>query len=134
MPVLVHVNGEPDDPWHINMMPVGDGSFYLYLHGDLRQASKTKVGDRITIDLDFDDTYKNGPLHPMPEWFRIALVQSAVAKANWDKLPPSRQKEILRYFASLKSAEAKTRNSARALHVLSGNPGRFMARDWQDGS
>jgi hypothetical protein len=23
------------------MMPVGDGSFYLYLHGDIRKASGT---------------------------------------------------------------------------------------------
>ena len=29
LPVLVRINGEPENAWHINMMPVGDGSFYL---------------------------------------------------------------------------------------------------------
>jgi hypothetical protein len=33
MPVCIQVNGKPDQPWRINMMPIGDGSFYLYLHG-----------------------------------------------------------------------------------------------------
>ena len=32
MPVLVNVNDQPDPPWRINMMPVGNGDFYLYLH------------------------------------------------------------------------------------------------------
>jgi hypothetical protein len=45
--VLVRINGKPADAWRINMMPAGDGSFYLYLHGDLRKASGTAVGDRV---------------------------------------------------------------------------------------
>jgi hypothetical protein len=133
LPVLVQVNGQPVPPWHINMMPTGDGDFYLYLHGDVRQASKTKVGDTVTVDLDFDPEYHNGPLHPMPEWFANALTANPVAKENWQALPPSRQKEVLRYFSWLKSEEAVQRNLEKALHVLSGKPGRFMARPWQDG-
>jgi hypothetical protein len=37
MPVCIQVNGKPDQPWRINMMPIGDGSFYLYLHGTVRK-------------------------------------------------------------------------------------------------
>jgi uncharacterized protein YdeI (YjbR/CyaY-like superfamily) len=48
-------------------------------------------------------------------------------------LPPSRQKEILRYFARLKSEDARGRNLEKALHVLSGGKARFMARAWSDG-
>lgn len=134
MPVLVQINGQPRSPWHINMMPVGDGSFYLYLHGDVRKASGTKVGDKVEVYLEFDATYRGGPMHPIPEWFRIGLDSNPVAKANWDKLIPSRQKEILRYFSWLKSDEAKKRNLEKAMHVLSGKPGRFMARSWTKGS
>jgi hypothetical protein len=53
---------------------------------------------------------------------------------NWDALIPSRQKEILRYFSWLKSDDAKQRNLEKAMHVLSGNEGRFMARPWKGGS
>src|SRR6267142_5890395 len=69
LPVRVRVNGRPEKPWRINMMPAGDGSFYLYLHGDVRKASKTKVGDKVDAEVAFDTKYKNGPMHPMPSWF-----------------------------------------------------------------
>jgi len=133
LPVLVRIDGQPRRAWRINMMPAGDGSFYLYLHGDVRKASSTKVGDRVEVEVSFDAAYRNGPMHPMPAWFRSALARHPKARKSWDALVPSRQKEILRYFSWLKSAEARARNVERALHVLSGKPGRFMARDWKDG-
>ena len=33
-------------PARVNLMPVGDGTFYLYLNGPIRTASATAVGDR----------------------------------------------------------------------------------------
>jgi hypothetical protein len=134
MPVLVQINGQPKPAWRINMMPLGDGSFYLYLHGDVRKASNTKVGDIVKVDVSFDEEYKRGPMHPMPDWFRVALEQNPTAKANWNALLPSRQKEILRYFSWLKTDDARTRNLDKAMHVLSGKHGRFMARSWTKGS
>ncbi len=133
MPVVVQINGKPEPAWHINMMPVGDGSFYLYLHGEVRKASKTKVGDMVTVSVSFDADYKNGPMHPMPSWFRSALAKNRPARKAWDQLIPSRKKEMLRYFAQLKSDEARTRNLEKAIRVLSGHKERFMARSWVDG-
>jgi hypothetical protein len=132
MPVLVRVNGKPEKPWRINMMPVGDGSFYLYLHGHVRKASGTKAGDFVTVELEFDGDYKNGPMHRMPSWFRIALAKNSRARKTWEALIPSRKKELLRYFAELKSAEAQTRNLQRAIHVLAGGKARFMGRVWNE--
>jgi hypothetical protein len=106
----------------------------LYLHGDVRKASNTKVGDTVNVEVKFDSSYKNGPLHPMPLWFSTALKKNKEAKKNWEQLIPSRKKEILRYFSWLKSQEAIDRNLERALNVLSGRPGRFMARSWNEGS
>jgi len=133
MPVLVQVNGQPKPAWSINMMPMGNGDFYLYLHGDVRKASHTQVGDGVEVEVRFDHSYQNGPQHPMPEWFQVSLAQNAVAQAAWDALIPSRQKEMLRYFASLKSDEARERNLQRALHVLSGHEAQFMGRPWKHG-
>ncbi len=133
MPVVVRINGKPENPWRINMMPIGDGSFRLYLHGEVRKASNTRVGDLVRVEVRFDEDYKSGPNHAMPVWFRTALAKNPLAKKNWDTLIPSRRKEILRYFCQLKSAPACARNLDRALHVLSGKPGRFMARSWTRG-
>ena len=134
MPVLVRINDKPARPWRINMMPAGDGSFYLYLHGDVRKVSSTGVGDRARVEIDFDPSYRNGPQHPMPAWFRQALAGNPQARKNWRALIRSRKKEILRYFSRLNSPEACARNLAKALHVLSGKAGRFMARAWRNGS
>jgi hypothetical protein len=130
MPVRVQVNGKPDTPWRINLMPVGDGDFFLYLHGQVRKASGTGVGDVVSIALAFDDEYKGGPAHPMPTWFGNKLDRNPKARKGWANLTPSRRKEILRYFAGLKSPAAQERNVRRALHVLAGGSARFMARDW----
>ena len=103
---------------------------YLYLHGSVRKASGTNVGDVVSVTLAFDDDYAGGPAHLMPAWFGHALDRNPDAQAGWNRLTPSRQKEILRYFAGLKSAAAQERNLRGALHVLAGGQARFMARDW----
>jgi hypothetical protein len=128
LPVRIRVNGRPEKPWRINLMPIGDGSFYLYLHGDVRKASRTKVGDAVTVELEFDDEYRSGPAHPMPSWFKTALNRNRRARQAWSELIPSRQKEILRYFSHLKTPEAQARNVQRAIHFLSGRKGRFVGR------
>jgi hypothetical protein len=133
MPVLVHINGEPEPPHRINLMPAGDGGFFLYLDATVRKASGTKVGDAVRVGLAFNADYRGGPDEPMPRWFSQALGRNPAAKQGWSRLPPSRQKEILRYFARLKSEEARARNLEKALHVLAGGQARFMARAWSEG-
>ena len=112
------------------MMPLGDGSYRLYMNGEVREASNLRVGDDLVLHIEFDDEYKGGPEHPMPSWFHDELSRSPLALQGWEKLPPSRRKEIIRYFVRLKSEPARRRNTEKALHVLSGGAGRFMAREW----
>jgi uncharacterized protein YdeI (YjbR/CyaY-like superfamily) len=86
------------------------------------------------VEVGFDARYRKGPQHPVPSWLKAALQRNPRAAKNWDALIPSRRKEILRYFARLKSPEARKRNLERALHVLSGRKGRFMARASDSGA
>jgi hypothetical protein len=134
MPVRITINGKPARaPWRINMMPVGDGSFFLYLHEHVRKASGTKVGDIVTVTIEFDEAYRGGPGDPVPRWFSAELRRNPAAQKGWKALTPSRQKEIVRYLIRLKSPEARQRNVAKALHVLAGGEARFMARAWSGG-
>lgn len=130
MPVLVQVNGEPDPGWPVNMMPAGDGSFYLYLDGRLRRASGTDVGDMVEISVVFDHAYRSGPQHDMLPEFALRLDGDPRARSRWESLPPSLRKEVLRYLANLKSDAARQRNVEQAIHVLGGAKARFLARDW----
>jgi hypothetical protein len=134
MPVLVQVNGAPAKPWRINMMPRGDGGFFLYLHGEVREATGVGVGDTVEVSVAFDEAYRGGPAHPIPAAFANGLKRDTAAAAAWEALTPSLRKEALRRFASVKSDDAKTRNIEAALAVLGGAPGRFMARDWKGGA
>jgi hypothetical protein len=133
MPVTIRINGEPADGWCINLMPVGDGSFFLYLHERIRKASGTKTGDTASVTIEFDATYRGGPADPVPRWFSVELRRNLAAQKGWKALPPSRKKEIVRYLARLKSVEARERNVRQALHVLAGGKARFMARAWSSG-
>jgi hypothetical protein len=133
MPVVVQVNGQPENPWHVNMMPSGNGNFYLYLHGDVRKASGTKVGETVIISLTFDVNYTSRP-DSLPDWFSDKLVTDPIALENWGNLPPSRQKEVVRNLLRLKSPIAQTRNLKQALFVLFGLDGRYMGRSWHNGS
>lgn len=130
LPVLVQVNGQPDPAWRVNMMPAGDGSFYLYLDGIVRKASGTDVGDTVDVSVAFDPAYRSGPQDEMLPEFAARLDDDAGVRARWDGLAPSLQKEILRYLANLKSDAARRRNIDRAIGVLGGAKARFLARDW----
>ncbi|HEU5358751.1 MAG TPA: DUF1905 domain-containing protein [Gemmatimonadales bacterium] len=133
LPVRIRIDGHPRTPWRINLMPRGDGSFYLYLHGSVRQASGTTVGDVVAVEIAFDAGYRGGPAQGIPPWFRKPLAANTRAAAAWKALAPSRQKEIVRYLVRLRSPEARARNSAKALAALSGKPVRFLARSWSGG-
>jgi Domain of unknown function (DUF1905)/Bacteriocin-protection, YdeI or OmpD-Associated len=133
LPVVVRLNGGPERAWTTNLMPVGEGQYVLYLHGAMRKAANVGVGDVVAIHLSVDHDYRNGPRDEMPEWFRAALDRDSRASINWTRLTPSRQKEVLRYFAALKTADARERNLRRAMIVLAGSSGRFLGRDWVDG-
>ncbi|HEV2290343.1 MAG TPA: YdeI/OmpD-associated family protein, partial [Gemmatimonadales bacterium] len=109
LPVCIRIDGHPRTPWRINLMPRGDGSFYLYLHGGVRQASGTTVGDVVAVEIAFDAGYRGGPAQRIPPWFRKPLAADPRAAAAWKELPPSRQKEIVRYLVRLKSPEARAR-------------------------
>jgi hypothetical protein len=88
----------------------------------------------VGVEIEFDSSYRSGPQHPTPRWFKLALVGNPQALKNWTALIPSRKKELLRYFARLSSSDARARNLTTALRVLSGETGRFMGRAWRNGS
>ena len=133
LPVLVRINGQPKKPWRINMMPAGDGSFYLYLREVVRKASETKVGDQVQVELSFDKAYTGGLSRALPSWFKVALEANPRATVAWNNLAPSRKKEVVRYFLALKSSEAKARNLRKVMDALLGQEVRFMARTWRGG-
>jgi hypothetical protein len=95
------------------------GMWRLYLNTPMRQAANVDVGDQVTISVQFD---KTPPKVPMSRKFALALSKNQTAKDAFQKLAPSRQKEILRYLNSLKQAETLERNIEKVIQFLQGEP------------
>ena len=93
------------------------GKWRLYLNTPMRNAAGKDVGDMIDIQIDFDDKPRTTPMHPK---LNKAFKENKEAKAAFEKLSPSRQKEILRYINFLKSEESVDKNIKRAISHLAG--------------
>ena len=97
----------------------------LYLNGPMRKVAGKDTGNTIDIKIDHDKEERKISVHAE---FEMALQKNKKAKTVFDKLPPSRQKEIHRYISNLKTAEAVDRNIRRAINFLIGKE-RFIGRD-----
>jgi len=93
------------------------GEWRLYLNTQMCVDSGVDVGDKVKIEIEFDPSPR---LVPMRSAFRLALSKNIQAKTAFEKLPPSHQKEILRYLNSLKSSDAVNKNVKRAILRLTG--------------
>jgi Bacteriocin-protection, YdeI or OmpD-Associated/Domain of unknown function (DUF1905) len=93
------------------------GHWRLYLNTPMRKAAQKKVGESANFSIGYDPAPR---IILMPEKFKQALRKNRIAKKTFDNLSPSRQKEITRYIANLKSEESVLRNIARAIGFLLG--------------
>jgi len=101
------------------------GKWRLYLNMPMRKAAEKDVGDIIDIQIDLDPLPRTTPVHPK---LKKAFKENPNAKKAFEKLSPSRQKEILRYINFLKSEESVERNVQRAVtHLTSSKP--FIGRE-----
>ena len=93
------------------------GKWRLYLNGPMRKAAGKDVGDIIEIQIDFDPRPRTTPIHAK---LKKAFKENPNAKKAFEKLSPSRQKEILRYINFLKSEESVDKNIKRIISHLAG--------------
>lgn len=112
-----------DRPFQAHLMPLGPkrtkaapGTHHrLYLNGLMRKAIGKDEGDRVKAVLELDLKPR---VEPMPPALAAALKKSPQAKAVFQDLSPSRQKEILRYLNHLKTPEALQRTLHEVLAYL----------------
>jgi hypothetical protein len=97
------------------LVPRRSSSPWLYLDMWMREAVGVTVGDyvRITLKRDFGSREL-----AVPAAFREALDGNNQAKAAWDALSPSRQREILTYLNFLKTPAALERNVQKTVAIL----------------
>jgi hypothetical protein len=101
------------------------GEWRLYINTTMLPNSPKRIGERIDVTVQFDSTDRT--ITPHPKFFK-ALNKHKDAKETFDSLPPSRQKEIIRYISNLKTEESVLNNIEKAIGFLLGK-NRFVGRD-----
>jgi low affinity Fe/Cu permease len=121
IPVRGTLNGHP----FIQTLVKYSGKWRLYLNTPMRKAAGIDVGDMAEVDIGFDPGERNVTLHPKLE---EAFRKNKKAKAAFDKLSLSRQKEIMKYINYLKTDESVNKNVERAIKFLTGGE-KFIGQD-----
>lgn len=113
IPVKGKLNGKP----FIQTVVKYRGAWRLYLNTPMRKAAGVDDGDMANVELDFDSKPRTILMHPE---LAKALAENKRAKAVFEKLIPSRKKEIVRYLNSMKTDESVKRNIKKILQHLAG--------------
>ncbi len=93
------------------------GLWRLYINTLMLKNSPKRIGETIEVTIEFDPRDRTIKPHPK---LTEALKNNVEAKAKFDNLSPSSQKEMVRYISSLKTEESRTRIIERAIDFLLG--------------
>lgn len=115
----IPVKGKLNGAKFIHNIVKYSGAWRLYLNGPMREAAGIDTGDMAHVEIDYDPKPR---VTPMPALLEKALKKNKTARAEFDKLSPSRQKEIQRYLNSMKTEESLARNVEKVLKHLVGEP------------
>jgi hypothetical protein len=92
------------------------GKWRLYVNMPMRRSAGIDVGDIGDIQVGYNSTERTTPMHPK---LKSALEKNNRAFGEFNKLTPSRQKEILKYINSLKTKDSIDRNISKVTRFLS---------------
>lgn len=105
-------------PFIQTLVPVKGEGYRLYVNGPMLKKSNTKPGQVVNFEIRQDVKQKNR-MPVMNKTLEIQLKENDLL-ASFEKLIPSRRKDILRYLNNLKSEEALVKNINKIITALKG--------------
>jgi hypothetical protein len=114
------INGKP----YIQTLMKYAGEWRLYINTTMLEHSPKRIGENIMVSVEFDPNERIIKMHPS---LFDALKKNQTAKSVFDKMPPSRQKEMMRYISNLKTEEKIISNVSKAINFLLGKQ-KFVGR------
>ncbi len=100
------------------------GVWRLYINNKMLNNSPKRIGETIDITIEYDISDRSIKVHSK---LIKGLDDNHEAKVKFDSLPPSLQKEIVRYISNLKTESSIDRNVDKAIDFLLGK-GSFIGR------
>lgn len=101
------------------------GAWRLYINLEMLDRSTERIGEQLEVTIAFDPEERSITPHPK---LMLALQENKAAQKVFETLPPSLQKEIIRYISFLKTDKSIDNNVKKAIDFLLGK-GRFIGRD-----
>lgn len=112
----MRVKGTMDGvPFKGTLLPAGAGNHFVVVNKELREEIGKEAGDgvRITMDLDTSPVTIN-----IPKDFGRALESRPSARAQFERIAPSRRKAYVRWIEGAKAQETRSRRIARAVTMI----------------
>ena len=113
IPIRGTINGNN----YIQTLVKYKGEWRLYVNTKMLRNSPKRTGETVTVSVEFDPSDRTITPHPK---LTKALNEDKSAKQAFDGLPPSKQKEIIRYISFLKSEDSISNNIQKAIGFLTG--------------
>src|SRR5271165_5792754 len=111
VPVKGTINGFP---FRSSLMNMGDGHM-MVVNAELRAGAKCQAGDTVSVVLELDEEKRTGEL---PAYLKKIIAADPKAKAAWDKLAFTHQKEHVRAIEDAKRPETREKRIAAMLAML----------------
>ncbi len=121
----IPICGTINDKTYLQTLVRYSGEWRLYINTIMLDNSPKRIGENIKITIAFDPKDRSIEMHPL---LKKALAENEKANAIFEKLTPSRKKEIIRYISHLKTEEKIKENVSRAINFLLGKE-RFIGRE-----
>jgi Bacteriocin-protection, YdeI or OmpD-Associated/Domain of unknown function (DUF1905) len=97
------------------LVPAGAGRYRLTLNTALRKAGRVDTGEVIGVTLAYDP---NSREIDAPSEYLAALNSNALAKKEFDRLPPGHRRQLLAYYQKAKSEKARAHAIERIIDHL----------------
>jgi hypothetical protein len=102
-------------PYRTSIFPDGKGHHNMMFNKDLQQGSGAGPGDPVRVTMQLDTAPRKVEV---PADFKKALAKNARAKAGFEKLAPSYQRDYVRWIEEAKRTETRIARIERALPLL----------------
>ena len=121
----IQIQGSVNNKPYLQTLMKYAGEWRLYINTVMLEKSPQRIGERIEVTISFDPNKRTIEMHPA---LKKAIESNKSAKLVFERLPPSRQKEIIRYISHLKTEEKIIANVSKAINFLLGKE-KFAGRE-----
>jgi Domain of unknown function (DUF1905)/Bacteriocin-protection, YdeI or OmpD-Associated len=97
------------------LVPAGDGKYRLAVNTELRKAGGADTGDVIGVELRFDPDSRHVDV---PAEYAAGMARNAVARKEFERLPPGHKRQLARFYLKAKSEGARSRAIEKTIEHL----------------